>query len=70
MLEHISTQAFHEPLVHMIKKYVFDNFRAFFIVFDHANAGRNTQQALSLYSNFYHSWTPFCYIIYHYQQLD
>ena len=43
----------HEPLVHMMKKVVFYDFQAYFIVFDHVNlfTGRNTQHKIILNIN-------------------
>ena len=41
-----------KPLVRMIKKYVFDYFRAFFIVFDHVNACTSIRSLVELQNSF------------------
>ena len=44
---HFTMLALHEPLVRMMKNYVFDYFEVFFIVFGH---GLKTQHLISLKS--------------------
>ena len=55
---HVLAWALYESLVHMMKKVIFDNFLALFIVFDHANACasmcslvENTQQTSHAHSS-------------------
>ena len=53
-----STSFAYSSLVIMMKNSVFnDYFKAFFIIFDHANAGRNTQEIFTyLHIKFHLEW--------------
>ena len=49
----------HEPLVCKMKNYLFDNLRAFFIAFDHANTRASMRSLVKIHNSpFYHLSYP------------